>query len=138
MTGKSMIMKKTLTLVCVCAFACPFYSLHLWCAGGRYTSAMEGRKVFLPNEAVNATILASRVNARAFEHLASVVRSNRRDLKLLFVAQGLESRARNLLKGKSKKENERERGGFFLFASSIGHKPCRRFCKVIGNHPSHQ
>lgn len=64
-----------------------------------YTSALEGRKVFLPNEAQNATILASRVSSKAFEHLASVVRHSRKDISLLYVAQGLESRARNLLKG---------------------------------------
>ena len=64
-----------------------------------YTSATEGRKVFLPSEAPNATILASRISGRSFEHLASVVRHARRDIDLLYVAQGLESRARNLLKG---------------------------------------
>ncbi|QDZ24308.1 sialyltransferase [Chloropicon primus] len=63
-----------------------------------YTSATEGRKVFLPSEAENATILASRISGRSFEHLASVVRHARKDLRLLYVAQGLESRARNLLK----------------------------------------
>ena len=66
-----------------------------------YTSAQEGRRVFLPSEAANATILASRISGRTFEHLASVVRHARRDIRLLYVAQGLESRARNLLKGES-------------------------------------
>ena len=62
-----------------------------------YTSAQEGRRVFLPSEAANATILASRISGRTFEHLASVVRHARRDIRLLYVAQG----ARNLLKGES-------------------------------------
>ena len=67
-----------------------------------YTSREEGRKIFLPTEAENATILASRISTRSFEHLASVVRHSRKDLSLLYVAQGLESRARNLLKGENR------------------------------------
>ena len=55
-------------------------NVHI-CAGGQ--------EVFLPSEAANATILASRISGRTFEHLASVVRHARRDIRLLYVAQGL-------------------------------------------------
>eukprot|EP00899_Mesostigma_viride_P028487 jgi/Mesvir1/8823/Mv02724-RA.1 len=62
-----------------------------------YTSKADGRGVLLPTEHANATLVLTRVTAAVFQHLASVVRRERPDMKVLLLAQGVETQARLML-----------------------------------------
>ena len=62
-----------------------------------YATKYEGRKVFLPGEARNTTLLCTRATSTDFDHLASVVRTQRPDIRMEHMAHGVEARARVLL-----------------------------------------
>mmetsp|Transcript_832 Transcript_832/g.1750 ORF Transcript_832/g.1750 Transcript_832/m.1750 type:complete len:535 (-) Transcript_832:314-1918(-) len=62
-----------------------------------YTSKDDGRAILLPAEVSNSTLLVSRVSASEYEHLASLVRRVRPDVKVAYLAQGVATRARWLL-----------------------------------------
>lgn len=62
-----------------------------------FTSADDGRKTLLPNEQVNSTLLVSRVSSAEFEHLASLVRKQRPDVGVSYMANGAVTRSRWML-----------------------------------------
>ena len=62
-----------------------------------YTSAEEGRKTLLPNEQPNSTLLISRVSSAEFEHLSSLVRKQRPDVGVSYMANGAVTRSRWML-----------------------------------------
>jgi len=64
-----------------------------------YASRDQGQAVLIPREKANATLIVTRASKWAFERLAALMRRERPDVRVIFLANGPVSRSRWLLQG---------------------------------------